>query len=89
MDFFNTTFETDKTMAGTPQIAPKQTASSKSVQNKTAATSTQSTSRMTVNLKVENPDIILVEHMDNIDTSAIILHVSTIFMIFMVFENEK
>lgn len=31
--------------------------------------------QMTVNLKVEMPDIILVEHMDSIDTNAMILNV--------------
>lgn len=31
--------------------------------------------QMTINLKVEMPDIILVEHIDNIDTNAIILNV--------------
>lgn len=29
---------------------------------------------MTLNLKVERPDIILVEHMDNIDTKAMMLN---------------
>lgn len=33
-------------------------------------------SQMTINLKIEKPDIILVEHMDSIDTNAIILNVS-------------
>lgn len=32
--------------------------------------------QMTVNLKVEMPDIILVEHMDNEDTNAMIMNVS-------------
>lgn len=32
--------------------------------------------QMTINLKLEKPDIILVEHMDNIDTNAIIVNVS-------------
>lgn len=32
--------------------------------------------QMTVNIKVEMPDIILVEHMDNEDTNAMILNVS-------------
>ncbi|XP_018574731.1 vacuolar protein sorting-associated protein 13 isoform X2 [Anoplophora glabripennis] len=31
-------------------------------------------SQMTINLKLEKPDIILVEHMDNIDTNAMILN---------------
>lgn len=81
MDFFNTTLEADKINTGSPQVTAKQTPSSKSVQNKTAATSTQSTAKMTVNLKIEKPDIILVEHMDNIDTSAIIWHVSHVFKV--------
>ncbi|KAL3279818.1 hypothetical protein HHI36_017325 [Cryptolaemus montrouzieri] len=71
-DFFNTTMESDKSAAA--QLAAKQAASKSSVANKTAATSTQSTAKMTINLKIEKPDIFLVEHMDNIDTSAIILN---------------
>lgn len=35
--------------------------------------------QITVNLKIEKPDIILVEHMDNVDTNAMILNVSLIF----------
>lgn len=31
--------------------------------------------QMTVNLKLEKPDIILVEHMDNINTNAVIVNV--------------
>lgn len=32
--------------------------------------------QMTINLKLEKPDIILVEHMDSINTNAIIVNVS-------------
>lgn len=38
----------------------------------------RSSAMMTINLKVEQPDIVLVEHMDNIDTRALILNVSRI-----------
>jgi len=33
---------------------------------------------MTVNIRIEKPDIILVENMDDIDTNAIIFNVCTI-----------
>lgn len=36
-----------------------------------------SSSMMTVNIRVEKPDIILVENMDDIDTNAIIFNVCT------------
>lgn len=36
--------------------------------------------QMTVNIKIEKPDIILVEHMDNIDTNALILNVNIILL---------
>ena len=36
-----------------------------------------SSSMMTVNIRVEKPDIILVENMDDIDTNAIIFNVRT------------
>lgn len=38
----------------------------------------QAETQMTINLKLEKPDIILVEHMDNIDTNAMILNVCTL-----------
>lgn len=41
-----------------------------------AVQETQSTQQITLNLKIEKPDIILVEHMDNIDTKALILNVN-------------
>lgn len=73
-DFFQTTQE------ATPPPKGPVARSSMSVTSKTkiapetanAAKPTQ----MTINLKLEKPDIILVEHMDNIDTNAIIVNVS-------------
>lgn len=41
-----------------------------------AAVVQESQTQMTINLKIEKPDIILVEHMDNIDANALILNVS-------------
>jgi vacuolar protein sorting-associated protein 13A/C len=41
------------------------------------ASSPPPSSKMTVNIRVEKPDIILVENMDDIDTSAIIFNVCT------------
>jgi len=43
----------------------------------TIASPPPSSSMMTVNIRVEKPDIILVENMDDIDTNAIIFHVCT------------
>lgn len=43
---------------------------------KVQAVAAQETQQITLNLKIEKPDIILVEHMDNIDTKALILNVS-------------
>lgn len=48
--------------------------------------SEQST-QMTVNLKLEKPDIILVEHMDNIDTNAIIVNVRIFYIGCITFEK--
>lgn len=47
-----------------------------------AAQEVQSNQQITLNLKIEKPDIILVEHMDNIDTKALILNVSGFFFCF-------
>lgn len=43
--------------------------------SKTSAAPSDKESTMTLNLRIEKPDIILVEHMDNIDTNALILNV--------------
>lgn len=37
-------------------------------------------SNMTINIKLEQPDIVLVEHMESIDTKAMILNVRNIFL---------
>lgn len=50
--------------------------SSRTVVAKSEPVLEQKEQRLTLNLKVEKPDIILVEHMDNIDTNALILNVS-------------
>jgi len=44
----------------------------------TANASPPPSSMMTVNIRIEKPDIILVENMDDIDTNAIIFNVCTI-----------
>lgn len=49
----------------------------KSTDEKT--TTPADSSQMTLNLKIEKPDIILVEHMDNINTNAMIVNVSTVY----------
>lgn len=43
--------------------------------------------QMTINLKLEKPDIILVEHMDNIDTNAIIVNVSSLYEYLCIFSR--
>ncbi|KAK9871302.1 hypothetical protein WA026_011571 [Henosepilachna vigintioctopunctata] len=73
LDFANTTLENDKAVVAR-QNAAKKAAANKSNSNKAATNLTQNATKMTVNLKVEKPDIVLVEHMDNIDTDAIILN---------------
>ncbi|KAF2903862.1 hypothetical protein ILUMI_02321 [Ignelater luminosus] len=50
----------------------KDTSSSRTSAKSAAITEKEST--MTVNLRIEKPDIVLVEHMDNIDANALILN---------------
>lgn len=52
-------------------VSPKPSRTSRSSQT---AEATNPASQITLNLKVEQPDIILVEHMDNIDSKAMILN---------------
>lgn len=59
----------------TTKPAVKSKVDSKSTAPKPEQEEAQETN-MTLNLKIEKPDIILVEHMDNIDTNALILNVS-------------
>lgn len=75
-DFFKTSPET---------IPPSKISQSKSTVNITSKSkvalplepvNATKPTQMTINLKLEKPDIILVEHMDNIDTNAIIVNVS-------------
>ncbi|RZC35600.1 vacuolar protein sorting-associated protein 13A-like, partial [Asbolus verrucosus] len=61
---------------------PESESSKPSVPQKSVATKSTATlvvnsaeeSQITLNLKIEKPDIILVEHMDNIDTKALVLN---------------
>lgn len=80
-DFFN--IPQDQQPANKAAAASKSTTSTSSKsktslppQNVKADKPTQ----MTLNLKLEKPDIILVEHMDNINTQAIIVNVSLIII---------
>lgn len=60
--------EEEKTTSAKPTNKPPQ---------KTVNTITEEkpSVQMTINLKIEMPDIVLVEHMDNINTNAMILNV--------------
>ncbi|KAF7282566.1 hypothetical protein GWI33_002356 [Rhynchophorus ferrugineus] len=73
-EFFATS-EDKKSTASKPPIDVKTTASAKKSASKATVQSTEqkAASQITLNLKIEKPDIILVEHMDNIDTNAMIL----------------
>lgn len=64
------------------QLAPVVDPRSKAIQSSTTVQSTaaQTEGTMTINLKVEKPEIVLVEHMDSIDTEAMILNVSISFL---------
>lgn len=68
-DFFMNSLEA----ANQANPAPSRPSSAKSTSSKTTST-VQSQASMTINLKIEKPDIILVEHMDNIDTSALMFN---------------
>lgn len=59
------------------QKASMHSKSMKSLQTKSLSSTSSSEvpTNMTVNMKIEQPDIILVEHIDNIDTNALILNV--------------
>lgn len=61
-----------------PQRDPKQVTASKSGTVLTEKQVPKQTEQMMmINLKVEKPEIVLVEHMMNIDTRALILNVRT------------
>lgn len=55
----------------------KSTVSNRLVQKGSSTNERQSQLHIVLNLKVEKPDIILVEDMDSIDTNALILNVSS------------
>lgn len=73
-DFFTSALpQTDEVKAPVKAAASKPLAPrSKS----SVAVGQDSQTQLTINLKIEKPDIVLVEHMDNIDTNALILNVS-------------
>ncbi|KAF5306759.1 hypothetical protein FQA39_LY01517 [Lamprigera yunnana] len=64
------------TKTESPQTKVVSTKSLKNVQSTATVKSTQleKETTMTLNLRVEKPDIILVEHMDSVDTNALILN---------------
>lgn len=60
------------------QKQPMHSKSMKSIQTKSLSSTSSGDvpANMTVNMKIEQPDIILVEHIDNIDANALILNVN-------------
>lgn len=66
-----------------PVVDPRSKAIQSNTTIQSAAVQTEGT--MTINLKVEKPEIVLVEHMDSIDTEAMILNVSECFMVITFF----
>lgn len=75
-DFFASGQETNEEIT---KVMPRNQMN-KSLPAKSQVQAQEKEMRMTVNLKIEKPDIILVEHMDNINTNAIIMNVSTIIL---------
>lgn len=62
---------------GDAKPTPAQVTASSGAKKITAApVQPQKETQITLNLKVEKPDIILVEHMDHINTNAMILNVN-------------
>lgn len=60
-------------------VAPQKTASKTGAKSTISAATSELEERetqITLNFKVEKPDIVLVEHMDSLDTQALILNVS-------------
>lgn len=75
-DFFNIPQEQSQPTKSVVAIKSSATLISKSkVSLPVEAAKANKPSQMTINLKLEKPDIILVEHMDNINTNAIIVNV--------------
>ncbi|KAH1006005.1 hypothetical protein HUJ04_006891 [Dendroctonus ponderosae] len=66
-------------------VTPKPSRTSRSSQSVEA---TNPSSQITLNLKVEQPDIILVEHMDNIDSKAMILNSEIVVKLRMSGEHQ-
>ncbi|KAJ8953002.1 hypothetical protein NQ318_015363 [Aromia moschata] len=103
-NFFTTAAEpsASQEQAGAPvqTTAPTQTKSMTSVSKASASKSKvamvsshttiekKSQTQMTVNLKLEKPDIILVEHMDNINTKAMILNSEILVKLRMAGEHQ-
>lgn len=78
-DFFNVPKEQENVIkAGTVSKSTTALPSKSKTSIQQDLSKTDNTSQMTINLKLEKPDIILVEHMDHIDTNAIIVNVSKI-----------
>lgn len=65
----------------------KETPSSRSSAKTAVVTEKETT--MTVNLRIEKPDIVLVEHMDNIDTNALILNVNSLSNSYYYFHHDN
>lgn len=75
-EFFTDTATPPETVPAATSATTLKTTDSKTQSQKANVETEENPVQMTVNLKVEMPDIVLVEHMDNIDTNAMILNVS-------------
>lgn len=75
MDYLNKIADFFKQPSAPPPPEVTTTASKTQIQ-KVENSPKEDLIQQTINLKVEMPDIILVEHMDNEDTNAMILNVS-------------
>lgn len=73
VDYLNKIAEFFKQPPSAPEVT---TTASKTQIQKVESYPKEDLVQQTINLKVEMPDIILVEHMDNEDTNAMILNVS-------------
>lgn len=85
-DFFNIPEDqqANKVVVSTSTKSSSTVASKSKITLQSEPVKTDKPNQMTINLKLEKPDIILVEHMDNINTNAVIVNVSLILgMLYM------
>lgn len=74
-EFFTFDDEEKKSLHAPSKQVPVKSSSSQRSTTKAATVAVKKESKMTLNLRVEKPDIVLVEHMNSIDTNALFLNV--------------